>query len=465
MRLLINRPTFSALDQMYLYAYVEFLESVVAPDITLADLQRHIEEASGVTAWVNQFATTPFAHNEVDQAFVRHIIQHAGFSQMPPPPAPIPGVIQMICNVGPFNGRVNIHEYDPQTELWRELFMEELTPFWAYAQPVFADPKLAFMVENLDEESSEITYTLLEDGQVIASFLLDEGTNNFYLWGTDPHGRYLLLSRWGIDNAPPEFRLLDVAACRQGECLPQPVAGLMVWSPDGRQTLITNVFASPLVWLGDATGQNKKVVGVGERPFWLNDTTYGYLQTDEAGWQEWVTAIVGENSPRHLFAANELLAAIPEAERPESLFISIPLAVPNQPDRLYVEASSSSSPVQINYFFAITLTPDGFGVQDVTLLFQSNSTSWVDLSPDGRWLAIYINSSVEGTAVTLRHLETGVEQQLPFSQTQSGLSWSQDGKWYIRADDGYLIMGAPDHRYQQFVFHDNGLCEPAYWRE
>ncbi len=472
-RLLINRPSFSALDQMYLYAYVEFLESVVAPGVTLADMQRDLGQSRGVTAWVNQFVSTPFAHNAVDMAFFQYIIQHANVAHTRPPTIPLPGVIQMICNVGPFNGRVSLHEYSPDTESWRELYMEETTPFWAYAQPVYSARQLAFMVEYLGEETGEIIYTLLEDGQPIASFVLDEGTQNFYLWGADPHGRYLLLSRWDIENGPPEFRLLDVAACRQGDCLPQPVAGLMVWSPDGRQTLITasedlereDLSDSPLVWLGDATGQNKRVVGVGERPFWLDNTTYGYLQTDKAGRQEWVMAVVGEDNPRRLFAADDLLAVIPEAERPESLFIGYPLAVPNQPDRLYVEASSSSGSMPIYYFFAITLTPDGFAVQDVTLLFQSNSTSWVDLSPDGRWLVIYDSSSVEGTAVTLRHLETGVEQQLPFSQIQSGLSWSQDGKWYIRTGDGYLVFGTPDYQYQQFVFHDHGSCEQAYWRE
>jgi hypothetical protein len=471
-RLLINRPSFSTIDQLQLYAFVEFLESVVAPGVTLADMQRNLGQSRGVTNWVNQYAATQFAHNEVDQAFFYHIIQHTTAANIEPPTIPLPGVIQMICNVGPFNGRVSLHKYDPETKNWRELFMEEMTPFWAYAQPVVSDPQLAFMVESLSEEPGEITYTLLEDGQVIASFVLDEGMNNFYLWGADPHGRYLLLGRWGIENTPAEFRLLDVAACRQGDCLPQP-AGLITWSPDGRQTLLTlsedverdDLSASPPLWLGDATGQNNKVVGVGERPFWINDTTYGYLRADEGGRQVWVTAVVGEDSPRRLFAADELLAAIPEIDRPESLFISTPLAVPNQPDRLYVQASSSSGSMPINYFFAITLTPDGFAMQDVMLLFQSNSTSWGHLSPDGRWLVIYDISSMEGTAVTLRHLGTGVEQQLPFSQTPGGLSWSQDGKWYIQTGDGYLIFGAPDYQYQQFAFHDHGACEQAYWRE
>jgi len=382
----------------------------------------------------------------------------------------------LICNLGPYQGRVSMQEYDLPSESWQPLFTEEETPFWAYAQPLPSNPSLAFLSEYLnadgrflDVQSSEITYTLLENGSPLASFTLGEGTQNFYLWGGDPQGRYLLLARWH-DNDAPEFRLLDVAACGQGDCHPEPVVGPMTWAPDGRETLITatndwernDLLEPPLLWLGDATGQYKKVIGVGERPFWLDDTTYGYLQTDDAGWQEWVTAVVGENIPRHLFSADELLDALPPGEQPESLSIITPFLAANKPDQLYVQASSSSTQEPIKYLFALTRNPDGLGVQNVTLLFQGNSSSWVDLSPDGRWLVIYNNDTVEGTA-TLRNIETGAEQQLPLSPTHSGLSWSQDSQWYVRSGDGYVVMGAPDYNYKQYVFHDFGACDDVYW--
>lgn len=478
-RLLINRPSFSALDQMHLYAFVEFLESAAAPGVTLADMQRSLDQPSGVTDWANQFVVTPFAHNAIDQAFFRHVIQQAASSQVSRPLIPQPDTVRLLCNVGPYQGRVSMHEYDLPTESWHTLFTEENTPFWAYAQPLPFNPSLTLLIEFLNEDdrlldaqSSEITYFLLENGSPLASFTLGEGPQNFYMWGGDPHGRYLMLGRW-YDNNAPDFRLLDVAACREGDCQPQPVAGLMVWSPDGRQTLITSsedlerddLLASPLLWLGEATGQYKKVVGVGDSPFWLNNTTYGYLQTDETGWQEWVTAVVGEDVPRRLLSADELLAAIPEAERPKYLFMNVPVMVANKPDQLYMQASASSTQEQIYYLFAVTLTSDRFEVQDVTLLYQSNSSSWVDLSPDGRWLVIHNSHNVEGTAVTLRPLETGEEQQLPLSQTHSGLSWSQDSRWYVRSGNGYMVIGAPDYNYKQYVFHDFGECGNVYWIE
>ncbi|MCL4267424.1 MAG: hypothetical protein KJ069_29875 [Anaerolineae bacterium] len=472
MRLLIDRPSSEALDQMRMYAFVEFLESVAVPDVAVVDMQRSLDPSRSITQWVNEFATTPFGHNSLDQAYSRHIIQQATFSQFPQPSFTPPDTIQMICNVRSFNGRLGLYEYDLHTGDWRELFREETTPYWAFAQSVPSNPVLTFMVEIPSAQGNEINYLLLENGEPLASFTLDDGMDNYYQVNGDPHGRYILLGQWHDGERLAEFRLLDVTACRQGVCQPEQVAGLMVWSPDGRQTLIklpedldqNGLPDSPLVWLGDATGENKKVVGVGERPFWLNNETYGYLQTGEMGWQAWVTAVVGEDTPRPLFSAEDLLATIPQAQRPESLSIITPRVAPDQPGQLYVQADAGS----LTYLFSITLNPDQTQAETFTLLHQLPRNSWYDLSPDGRWLSIFEGSrdGFDGVLLTLQNLQTGAPRMMPsLSPSGSILSWSQDGRWYVRVGDGILALGAPDTGYERYIFHDFGNCSQAYWQE
>lgn len=469
-RLLVNRPSYEEWEHLHLYAFVEFLETTISPEVTLADMQRTLAEARTVAEWVNQFAAIPFAVDTLEPAFFRYQLQQTTYAQMRPP-FPLPDArIQLVCNMARLNGAVEMYEYALPAESWQEIFYKEGALFWANAQPVHAAPDLVWFIEYPDQGATTITYTLLERGNPLASFTFDEGRDNFFLWGSDPHGRYLLLASWDVGGEPPEFRLLDVNACRQGECRPQPLDGSLIWSPDGRYTLTTrseelqaSSSSDPQVlWLGDAVGANRQAVGVGLYPFWLDENTYGYERLGE-----WVTAVIGENIPRHLFTVGDLLAVIPQAQRPESLAIGSPITAPGQAGQLYVRANSHSGPDQTTYSFALTLTPDLSQVQTINLLSESGLEGWQDISPDGRWLVIYESNRFGGAVNRLQNLQTGDLQTLPLISTSSNafnLSFSPDGRWYVRAGEGVLALGAPDASYEQYIFHDYGACTQVFWK-
>lgn len=473
-RLLVNRPDFSAVERKQIDAFVEFLESVVSSEVTLAEMQGTLADARSMTAWINQYVDTPFAGDTItlDQALFRYMLRQTTYAQVRQPPFPLPDArIQLLCNMAARNdASVGVYEYRFATESWQTLFYEERSLFWAVAQPIPTVPDLIFLVEFPDEHAEAITYSLLENGQRVASFTLEMGAgrSNYFLWSGDPHGRYLLLARWDMGDTPPDFRLVDVAACRQGACQPQPVDGPLIWSPDGRHTLIilseeaeTSTPADPpVVWLGDAVGANRQAVGVGLGPFWLDERTYGYQRLEE-----WVTAVIGENTPRRLFTVEDLLAVLPQAQRPQSLVISSPSAAPGQTGQLYVRANSHSGPDQTTYSFALTLTPDLSQVQTINLLSESGLEGWKDISPDGRWLVNYDSGRFGSVVVTVQNLQTGGSHTLPFiSSNSSLLSWSPDGRWYIRAGDGLLALGAPDASYERYIFHDYGVCTEVFWK-
>jgi hypothetical protein len=250
---------------------------------------------------------------------------------------------------------------------------------------------------------------------------------------------------------------------------------LPVWSPDGRHTLITlsadlqqdDPQDPPVVWLADAAAKNKQAVGVGQRPFWLDAQTYGYLRVNAAGQEEWVTAVIDDPTPHPLLSEETLLAALPEAQRPEALFMNAPTPLADRPGQLVMRAFTSNDSEQTSYLFAVTRTPDQDTVEKVTLLYQSDSSSWFELSPDGRWLVTYNdNSGFAGYTIILQNLETGT--QYPLSSTigySSDLSWSPDGKWTVRNGDGFILLGVPDAHYEQVVFHDFDDCNDTAWQE
>ncbi|NJN53612.1 MAG: hypothetical protein HC804_01960 [Anaerolineae bacterium] len=466
-RLLIDRPSYTPLEQKRLYAFVEFLEPLLAEDVTLADMQRELDKPRGITAWVNEFADTPFDDNSVERAFFRHILQHTTAAQNQEPPIPLPDAhIQLVCNPEGTNGRIALYNYDLTTESWQEQYHQDNLPFWAYFQTISTAPNLILMIETPDPEATEAIYTLLENGAVLDSFTY-EGTNNFYGWGGDPHGRYLLLGRWY--DGPPEFRLLDVEACRAGDCLPEPVAGLMVWSPDGRHTLTTPAAEldqpTSTIWLGDAVGENRQLVGAGKQPFWIDAQTYGYVQTNGAAQEEWVTAVVGENSPRVLLSAERVLNSIPQEQRPTSIYMNPPFALTAGSDQLGMMAYASSDAEQFYYFFIITLNPEHTQVESLSLLYQDDRTAWVELSPDGRWLMTFADGEFGSTQVTLHNRENDIAYSPPPSSNLYGLSWSPDGNWTVHTGDGYLFLSAPDVQYEQIIFHDFGECTHAFWQE
>lgn len=473
-RLLVNRPDFSAVERKQIDAFVEFLEFVVSPEVTLAEMQRTLADARSMTVWVNQYVDTPFAEDTItlDQALFRYMLQQTTYAQMRQPPFPLPDArIQLLCNTATRNdASVGVYEYMLAAESWQAQFYEEGSLFWAIAQPIRSAPDLIFLVEFPDEYVDAITYSMLENGQRVASFMLEMGAgrSNYFLWSGDPHGRYLLLARWDVGDTPPDFRLLDVAACRQGACRPWPVDGPLIWSPDGRHTLAilseeaetSTPSDPPVIWLGDATGANRQAVGVGLGPFWLDESTYGYQRLEE-----WVTAVIGENTPRRLFTVEDLLAVMPQAQRPQSLAIGSPIAAPGQPGQLLVRVNSHSGPGQIAYLFALTLTPDLSQVQSISQLSASGQEGWHDISPDGRWLVAYESLRFGGVAVALQNLQTGDLRALPsISSNSFNLSWSPDGRWYIRAGDGLLALGAPDANYERYIFHDYGACYEVFWK-
>lgn len=462
----------STLDQLQLYAFVEFLEQL-APYATLADMQRSLEAPVSLTRWVNGYAPELVDDQALEIAFMQHLYAQSNSGSLSQPPLPWPAPeIQLVCYDSDF--AINFYHYDLVGQSWREALQYDYLASWATAQKVPGRPN-TFLIKQMSTTSANIEsqYTLLEDGKITASFTQATGQHNYFVQAAHPDGRYLHFMLWQSDELSQNF-LLDVDQCRRGPCKPIPIEGALTWSPSGDHTLLhasfgwsaeASVTEWPLLYQGDARGGGLREVGRGRWPFWLDDTTYGYLRPGEAGDAELVTAVVGQDVPRPLLTADMLPAAMPADERSLPLRLSDSIVYGGGSSPMFLWLFRGSAIRQTKYFFMVTPTPGLDAVQSIHLLYAAPAEVWGTASPNGRWLVIQDNRNPGRPTLTLRNVATGAEQTLARDSYSFDAFWSSDGRWYLLPQEGYVILGAPDQNYKQLIAHDFDNCYEAYWVE
>lgn len=415
--LLTKQLPLSTLEQLQLYGFVEFLEQIAPPGVTLTDIQRSLEEPQGFTAWVNQYTPEFMDDRAVEIAFMQYLYEQSTSGSLSQPPLPWPASeIQLVCHDSDF--AINFYHYDLVGQSWREAFRYDHLASWATTQKIPGQPNTFLITQQSTTSGNlESDYTLLEDGKITASFTQATGQNNYFVQAAHPDGRYLHLMLWQSDGLPHNF-LLDVDQCRHGPCEPMPIEGALTWSPDGDHTLLhasfgwnaeTSVTEWPLLYQGDAQGGGLREVGRGRWSFWLDDTTYVYLRPSEEGDAELVTAVVGQDAPRPLLTADMLLAAIPADERLLPLRLSDSIVYGGGSSPMFLWLFRGSVARQTRYFFMVTPIPGLDAVQSIHLLYTAPAEVWGTASPNGRWLVIQDNRDRGLLTLTLRNVATGAE--------------------------------------------------------
>jgi hypothetical protein len=469
--LLVNADTLSDLDQLRLYGFVEFLEHLIAPGIPLAQLQMTLDESSGAVTWLNEYAPETFDHDSLNRAFFQYIYNQTTAGQMTTPPIPYPAPeLQLVCNgnVPP----ITIHQYDLAAQTWREVLRYDPPDlaFWAYAQKVEGLQNSYLIMSQSTTEASETHYTLVEEGQITASFSRNTGGNNYFPRNADPNGRYLTLNLWR-EGAAPAVSLLDLEVCRRGACRPMPIDGELYWSDDGRHTLIQpsvvwnwqTVPPSewPLLALGDEQGSVLQEIGRGRWPFWLDNQTYAYQWLNENGEVELVSAVVGENEPRPLLTLANLQAALPAENRADPIRLGWVEVDPANPANLFIWTFPNSEEESVFHFFAVELTSGLDAVANIERLYTALNNVHAAIAPNGRWLTIYEYNGHNTDRFKLLNRETGEERIL--GPLTSRPVWSADGNWYLLNQGNHLLLAAPNYDYEQLIFHDFAGCDQAYW--
>jgi hypothetical protein len=293
--------------------------------------------------------------------------------------------------------------------------------------------------------------------------------------------------------------VVDLVACTEDACAAEPAAGLPVWSPDGSHAILVRnqslsnqtlfavqnrvfVFSDLMpeeadLLLADRALRpifNAPVLETGYAPFWVNAQQFGFFQYGaEPDKQELVLASVYDDETEVVLTNDDLLAAVPEAERPSSLKLRYAFANPANPNMLIVVAFDVEA--EDAYLFTYNRRHKS-AVHYLTIGYDLDHS--VDISPNGRFLIV--TGSVPHlrpngpnafrNVTRLLDLESGEIQTLsaaaPTFLPAATTNWSLDGEWLITSVNDHVFgLNAPAYDYQQIVRHDLGDCSAVMWTE
>ncbi|NKQ37779.1 MAG: hypothetical protein HF973_19475 [Chloroflexi bacterium] len=480
--------------QQTAYALVEYLQTRLPDTASAAAMMRALSQNSAFLNWLDAasglaalaMVTPGFGQTWDAFLLTRAAVESAG----PPLPYP-PQPVQIACYTRIDSNRLAILNYDPANSQWTETYSYTVNagnP--GYIVPVNAADNLylAATLSTISTQSSR--FALAQDGQTVAEFTVSRelpdqpggisSPSNFNVYAPSPDGRYILFSAGQGD--PPKFayRLLDVTACLGGNCQMEPISGPLHWSSDSQYAILedgsdtlpsyfTALRPSPL-YLTDARGENRREIGRGAAPFWLDEQTYGYVRFAGDDELSLVMAVTANNQPRLLTTMAELRQLIPADQQPDGLRPTFVYPAEHNPRFLVVRAAPAAQDEETSYYFVLELNEDFTAVTAAEMpLYAVNadpggslSFTALDWSPDGRWRALYEFGRGDRQAtitLTPQGYRGSLENQFAFAAERA--LWN--GPWLAAAGNDYLLLAAPDYAYREFVPYDLAGCRAIYW--
>lgn len=452
-------------------AAVEFLLQQ-APMFSPASLQQRLDSYENYWNWMeiwlanqNFQAGQEADRQKLEQEWLGFIYQRSGIGQRTPPVALPQQNFEMLCGVD--TGNSHLYGYDLAANQWTSHL---------------ARPNLLAIHTLPDDEGILLEERLLVDGVWEKQFVWwQEGHETMLLAGsshdelvTTPNTLpYLTISRFPQPERgfPSSVKMIDLSACEDGGCQVASLPGMPTWSPTGSQA----VFSLPMgMYVGTPEGGVEAFLASnGYAPFWLNETSSGYvsyLNNNSSLEQE---VVVIENGRSHrLFTTTDLKNAFTTAFSPPKLYISYIIPSPLDTATLYVAAQYPNVVTPKVYIFAVqwTESPDTNALSIQTSLvieadeeFATYSPPF-QFSPNGRWLTTTTNGYRHpARTLYLYDLLTGELQTLPAPNTLLRYDWSADGEWLLRSEEGYLSLYAPAHHYRRLIFHPYEDCSFVAW--
>ncbi|MFQ5419895.1 MAG: hypothetical protein ACE5EY_05985 [Anaerolineae bacterium] len=515
LELLWRRDEIDALvdaNRWQVYALVEFLLEMDA-DHSAADLQVFLEERQDFYSWLGQFYDPGSESVDVRGSLSMNLNDawwDYAFAQVvaaqEPPPIPLPDQdLLTICSPPPplSESTVMLSRYQFAAETWEVL--EEL-PADAVFLTSLADDSGAVLQDFVFQEefSTSISRTRIWQGDGprqqfdVAQF--------FYAFGqTNPAGTQMLVYIFSDDGEMPAPGLLDLMRCPGDDCRAEPLAGLPVWSPDGRDffmlpadTLGSTPFVmndriflfdmrpetsvTTQIYRGDGaeirgTFADFKPIAQGFSPFWINSERYGFVQRndllDSQPTQVFV-ANTSDDEPELLVSSQELWNAMAVDERPsrpDLLFIKYVIVHPQEPDLFFIGTVDLQSNIHLFSFDRLTLEVK------LRLELGADSNHSLSFSPDGRYFvatgfnpdpddASFSGSragEIPGETLFLHDIEQNSTvtfvNSIPTFVPAQVYDWSGDGRWLIiPVNDKAFNLVALGRDYQQILPHDLGSC-------
>lgn len=467
-------------DAWLAYALVDFVLQGPAA-ITVTEMQEEFLANPAFQTWLRRVMYLGSLEEAMtsENGWARFLQAQALAAQAPPPTAwPDEDLLLMCTEEWEEWGRAaSLHRYDPAGGSWTVAAADR--PFLLMIP--LPGGLGALLIEGLfgSDGNFERSGTILwQDGREVE--LGHVPLFPFISLPPDPSAQYLPLLGFDVElDRTMSTWLLDLESCRSAGCRLLPVSGMPIWSPNGSQTiLLPGALFSDEALLplqrGGKLGEAPVPLPVGARPFWLDETTYGYLPEMPA--RTVVVASTTDDEPVLWLQAADLGAILPGDVDPQHLFIddvaatttgSLLLLVRVQPGR-----ASSHLPVRTDTFLLAYDWSSG----ELAQLAQWEGQGYVgaplpplSFSPDGRWLLVsQLVQLATGRAVTDLYLYDLWQNEKEILQrsslNQSGVpAWSPDSRWFARLVANGLVLTAPGYEYDYLVPHDFGDCMGVAW--
>ncbi len=484
-------------DGWQAYAFVDFV-ATEQPSLSPADLLRGLLAASSFNQWLKAFsggaADGPLLLNRLAQSW--WLYAQARLQETAEPSSlTLPAQdLQLICTRPslPENnpGRAELYRLHWQDGRW-QITSEMQFPGFMFFNPLPDDSGV--VLQGIDFENDRWRTTIWQNGAGF-DLLTNEAQFFFSLGQTDPNSRYLLVYQVDESSSQTNPALLDLQQCSGDNCSLTLLTGNLLWSPDGRQTVLQPVNEPDMLRVtvnnqiimfgfldllrelpilrGDALGAGDPApVAEGTAPFWLSETEYGFVRHPEQPVSEAGTRImmasITDDEVRPLLSSLDLRQSMPPKDRPARLTIQYAMANPANPDQLAVLATAQST----GHLF---LVDRASGETEWRLSFRIEGNHAFGFSPDGRYLVttgvpLDVTDAPGTVNAYFLHDIARNETHTVFTDVStpgpsSGFDWSADGAWLaLLVDERFVHLIAPESDYRQNVWLDLGSCSSIAW--
>jgi len=220
-------------------------------------------------------------------------------------------------------------------------------------------------------------------------------------------------------------------------------------------------------------------------PFWLDETTVGYLRRQALyGYEELVLQTLDTGEQRPLLSAADLLDVLGQ-DFPTFELVWV-ARHPLRSDALLVMATAFED--QLAALFAVERTAGGSWMEgephirvmgDIAATPQMASSVEPRVSPDGRWLSFVVPRTDTARREagdrfwlfdlqqeqTVLNVAAYIPQDRNFASSLGLYTWSPDGLWLARLLEGGVALFAPASGARHMVPHGFARCTSVTWIE